>query len=355
MVFAVDKALKHRVILLAGEEDVVRRRALSALNDALGEDAAMESSVFEGGASSVMDWVGAAMTAPFLAGRRLVIVRRVLRQKPEPLSVELPETGLLVLVADDEPGDDDKRSKFVKAKAEWEKAVEAAKGFVVKSVSDPKEIKGLLKDDVATIGKRISSNAIDLLVEMTGGSYSRASEEIQKAAIYVGDEEAITESHLRQVVMPSPEWNVFRLVDAILAGRQRDALRMLRTLLSSASKPEDPTFKRVFPEIARQLRLTWQARICVEAGVQPPNVPQELTALFPAKPNIMSLQPFMIRQSLQLARRVGFPQIAACFGVLSDAEAEIKGLLPNYGVRDTLERMVLRMAEATAPAAALRR
>lgn len=350
MAIDLAKALKHRIVLLSGEEEVVRRRALGDLLGASGADEFDVESV-EAGAQPQQQWIGSACTSPFLSDRRVVVVRKLLREDPPTPLPELPESSLLLLVADDEIATDiDRQKRFDRVKKLWEVAVEKAGGLVHQGLVDPREARKELADAVKEWDKKLATTALDLLLEMTGGSMSRALEELEKAAIYAGAADTITETHVRAVTLASREYNVFRLVEGTLSGRRGEALRHLRTLMDSTNKPEELLFQRLFPEMSRQLRLLWQARICSEAGAQPSSAPPEIARLFASKPNLATQRDYAQRQYMKLARTVGFNQISECLRALADAEAEIKGLRPASGLTDTCERLVMRMADAAAPA-----
>ncbi len=68
---------------------------------------------------------------------------------------------------------------------------------------------------------------------MTGGSLSRSIEELEKLAIYVGESDSIREEDVKVVVVPSREWNVFKLCDAIVRDNAGEAMRQLRILVES--------------------------------------------------------------------------------------------------------------------------
>jgi DNA polymerase-3 subunit delta len=350
----VQKLLKHRLILLAGEEAALRREALQGLLEGLEmtkDDFDLEQ--FDGDSSSPMTWLGSVGTAPFMAPRRVAIVRHVLRcdiDKAKGVDLRsVPESGLLILVADDESGSDDKQSKLKTADRNWRKAVEKAGGAIFDAKNDPKRTKDEVRKRLGATGKTMSDRALDVLVEMSGGSLSRALDELEKLSIYVGDQAQIREGDVRAIVMPSREWNVYRMVDAIVAGDVGEALRQLRILIGSAQKAENAAHSQIVPQVGRALRLLWQARVCVDAGTTPANAPESVRATFPDRPNLASEAPYRQGPLLNNARRVPLERIERAMAILSDTDARLKGALEAFTPVETLERMVLEMAEALAP------
>ncbi|MBQ2202579.1 MAG: DNA polymerase III subunit delta [Clostridia bacterium] len=65
------------------------------------------------------------------------------------------------------------------------------------------------------------------LVDMVGTDAYRLSNEISKLCDYVGDGGAVTAAVLKTVVTPSVEYEVFPMLNALLAGNKKTAMRML--------------------------------------------------------------------------------------------------------------------------------
>lgn len=345
--------LKHRLILIAGDEDILRREALAevmASAEIVPDDFDLET--FSADTSGPVDWFASASTAPFLSPRRTAIVRHLLRGDIEKLKSvnlgKLPESSLLVLVADDEGGSEDKIAKAKTQRKAWEKAVTSAGGLVIACDANPKGVRDALRKRIAASGATLSDRAADTLVEMTGGSLSRALDELEKLVLFVGNSGQIRESDVRNVVVPSQDWNVYKMVDATVGGDVGEALRQLRVLIGTATKAEDAAFSRILPTVSRQLRLLWQARLCIDNNCSPSNAPESIRAMFPDKPNIASESPYRLGSITTIARKVSLPQIQKCFAIIGDTDGRLKGALDSFSAIETLERMVLEMAEAVA-------
>lgn len=341
-----EKAIALRTVLVVGDEELLRRRALEGLMAAASVDKDdFDLEGFEGDESGPEAWIAAAGTSPFLAERRTVVVRHLLRRDPEELRdgalASLPTTSLLILVADEEPNENlQKRAKA------WAKAIEKAKGAVIVCDADPKKAGEALRPELARLGKTMSSAAAGTLIEMTGGSLSRATDELEKLVLYVGDAERIDEAAVRAVVVPSREWNVFAMIDSILDANVPEALRNLRILVGTAAKAADAAHSSILPMASRTLRLTWQARVCLDAGRGPGDATPEIRATFPDKPNLAKESPWRQNRVMASARKTTLPALAACLGALADTDSRLKGAMPNYTPIESLERMVLEMVEA---------
>lgn len=365
MSFVSAKAISAQVVLLSGEEEALRRRALSEIIEMATLDGDFDLQTFEADEAAPLEWIASAGTAPFLSERRTVVVRHLLRREvvgsraaattdeepkapAELLAKEfknLPASALLLLVADEETGDESKQRKLGNNRKAWEKVVKDAGGHVAVFSTDAKQISQSIKKEAERLGKKISDASAESLAEMTGSNFSRAIEELEKLAIYIGDEGTIREADIRSVVLPSREWSVFKLIDAIVDGSVHEALRQLRILVGSQTKAEEAAFSRILPTLSRQLRLMWQARLCVEAKCSPQAAPPQVARLFPDKPNLAKEAPYRQSRLMQQARRVDFEALQRCLQAVTDADAKLKGLLDSFSAMESLEHMVLQMVE----------
>ena len=352
-----EKALTSPLILISGDESALRRLALDQILERLEmkpDDFDLQS--FEGD-SEPIDWVASAGTSPFLAERRVVIVRHLLRCDPDRAKSAikgLPATALLILLADDENGDEDRQRRLASTRKSWEKLVKDAGGQTIDCKIQTGALKDMVRSEFALAEKRITDRALDILSEMCAGSASRALEEVPKLVAYVEPEKVIQESDVREVVMPSREWNVFKLVDSVVDGDVGESLRQLRILVGTPTKAEDAAFRNILPQLTRSLRMIWQARVCADAGVQPANAPESVKASFLSKPNLMTEHEFVRGKAIRAAKRINLVQITQMLRLVSDADAQLKGQLPNFTAMETLEQTVLQMAEVARPKVAAR-
>lgn len=76
-------------------------------------------------------------------------------------------------------------------------------------------------------GVRLDRPEAYQLVDMVGTDAYRLQNEISKLCDYVGDGGAVTAAVLKTVVTPSVEYEVFPMLNALLAGNKKTAMRML--------------------------------------------------------------------------------------------------------------------------------
>lgn len=195
-----------------------------------------------GGETNGMQVVDAARTLPMMVPRRVVLVLhadRLLNPKKESETstkdlealegyVKAPvDTACLVLVAD---ALDKRRSltKWLLAKAA---VVECA------GPADVNEAARWVRDRAAQDGKTIDARAARLVAERTGPDISRLRSDVERLVLYAGENNAITEADVREVVgaaTSQDDWGVTRAIERGAAG---DALRELAMLMDGGAVP----------------------------------------------------------------------------------------------------------------------
>jgi DNA polymerase-3 subunit delta len=349
----VDKVLKNKVVLLSGEEYVPRARTLQILVESASGGDHLDMETFVADSSSPTQWFASAGTTPFLSPRRTVVVRNVLRSDAHKdfNFASLPESALILLVADEEAGDSERQRKFDNSRRAWEKSASAAGASVIAFNVDPKEVLSSIKAEAQTLGKKINDRAAETLRDMTGGSLSRAQEELEKLALYVGEEQQIRDQDVKSVAVASPEWNVFRLVEAMTRGDAGEALRQIKVMVGNNARVDDIALRSILPTLTTQFRLLWQARICIEAKASVHAIPAEVAALFPERPNFAREPEWKQKRIMFAAQSLPFEALTICIEAMADADSRLKGLLPSFSAIDTLERLALEMIGAVQKAA----
>lgn len=351
MKFDCRKALSHRVVLLGGDEETLRRRALHELVQEAsgGDDFDLEHFVAD--VSGPASWIGSCGTAPFLSPRRVSVVRNLLRYDDDITLAgadALPESALLLLVADTEGGDENRQRQFGARLKKWEAEVKRVGGFSYVAHVDESAFGEFIRQEAKALGKTVTPAAVLALQEMTGGSLSAALEELEKLSLFVGSASQITDRDVRAIVLPAREWNVFKLTDAILRGRAGEALEQLKVLVGTGQKIEGPAYSSVLPMLSRQFKLLWQAKAFLDAKASLTSPPSGLVELLPAKTSLLAQKAYPQRLAMESAAHVDFDQLRRCFEVLATAEARMKGLLPLFQAADALEQMILEMTSTFA-------
>ena len=90
--------------------------------------------------------------------------------------------------------------------------------------------------EAALFGAVIDDRTARRLIDMVGTDAYRLRNELGKAAGYVGKGGTVTPETLDTVVTASTEYNAFKMLDALLAGNKKAAMRMLESVLSAGKE-----------------------------------------------------------------------------------------------------------------------
>lgn len=347
-----EKALKKSLVLLTGEDVGLLLRAKTELTRYLSSQGLMEETESFPGQGDPSHWIAAATTLSFFADRRVVFVDNVLLADKKKLEKAdwslLSASGLLILFAGVDSTEYDKVQAFKSQVKAVIKVVEKAGGVVISTDIDPSKLGTELQAAAQAAGKKLSPRAAMVLQEMTGNASGDALNELEKLITYVGSAGEIKEADVAAIVIPSREWNVFQLVDGVTRGNPGLAMTQLHTLISTPGSLSDNAFRALFPMISRQMSLLWQAKIGIEMKVNWDRPSEDFLSKLPEKPKVTELNGYRRTPLLEVAKRVDFPQLARSFELLANADSELKGALPAFSVTESLERLVIELAETFA-------
>jgi len=185
--------------------------------------------------TSAAEIVSEAQTFPFLAERRVILVRYAERYESESHGealwayLESPcETTVLLLVASHM----DKRTKF-------SKLCEKAAQIVECPELNTRQAGAWVRRTVETLEKTIRSDAVDELIERAGLHLSDLNNGVRVAAAYVGDRTEICREDVVQACADVAEEEVWALSDAIAASETGAALKALRRLVDFGKEPDE--------------------------------------------------------------------------------------------------------------------
>jgi DNA polymerase III delta subunit len=355
------KAASARCVLLKGTDGILVGQALSEVLQLHKASADATPESFSADSRPPSDWLGLVSSASFFSDLQVVVVRSVGRTNPakiwsakegkaHPFAQELlglPDFARLILVAEEEMGTPERAAAVKDAGEKWGKLVEAGGGYVASLEVDAKDTAALIEKTAKERGLSLSKSAAQKLSLMTGGQAGLALAELEKASIYVHPRKDIRESDLDQVVVPEPDYNIFQLAEAIVRGEPGKALKELAvaTDVPPASLPGE-AIGRILPAIHRQVKLVWQARVCIEARCSPSDPPEQVLKTFPDRPALHKERDWVQQKSMTLAQGVNLKALSVCLKELASADARLKGVLPSFSAKETLESMVLAMSDA---------
>jgi DNA polymerase-3 subunit delta len=310
--------------ILAGPDEFSLQEKLDEIENGLGdaELTAVNTALLEGEQLTLNQLRDVCYAAPFLASKRLVMVKgllarfdvekkrgkRMRRSIGSKVKTEshwqsisrclktIPDTTVLVLIE----GRIESNNPLFK---------EIAPMAIVKSfpLLTSSNLRSWIRSRVKDRGGSISPQAIELLAELVGGNLSALAQEIEKLFLYTNGR-VIEEDDVRLLVSWVKEANVFAMVDAVLEHQASEAMLLLRQLLNGGVPPPYLVLM-----IARQLRLVVLAKELIAQGASLAEMGKQL-----------GLSGYPLRKTLKQAREHSMRQLELAYGKLLDADVAFK-------------------------------
>ena len=204
----------------------------------------MNFSAYEGKNINPKELIDLAETLPFFAEKRLILIENsgFFKNQAEELAAYLktvPETTCFVFVEEEV----DKRSKMYKAAKNAGSVVEFARQ---KEELLTRWITGRIRRE----GKKITNQAMQLFLSMTGSDMENIDKELEKLLCYCMDKNGIYPEDVESVCSGQINNRIFDMVNAIAAKDQKQALLLYYDLLELKEPP-----MRILFLIARQFQI----------------------------------------------------------------------------------------------------
>lgn len=219
---------------------------------------------------------GALRAAPFLARKRLVVLKNLLSEgrRKGPLevfqsSLEVFQSslrdatslsdGTTILVVSEDEGKP-KKWKYPEAKAAWEYLEKHAQAEQFKPLSGAK-LEAAIATQAKAHGLTMEKDAAELLAMLCAGDLGQSEQELQKLTAFCGQRPATAED-VQAVCIDSAQASIFAFLDA-LGNKDRTAL--MRTL---ADQLEDSEPTQLLARIGAHLRGLLAMTLAGEAGAR---------------------------------------------------------------------------------------
>jgi DNA polymerase-3 subunit delta len=256
----------ERIFVIAGKEDSLINIECDRLLAELLEPQQRTTGLFnadpaEVSASDILDEL---RTLPFLTKKRVVVIKGA--DKFISANRELLEryfdspcpTGILVLTVSSWPGNTRLAKKLPKV------------GTLI-NVTQPKAWQlpqRLIEYAGDAHAKKLSKEAAELLIELTGDDLGRLYGEIDKLALFAGEQKTITAEHVESLIGHNRLFNAFAVIDAVTAGNVAQAVDRLRTMFAEDKSAE----YTVVGAFAFHFRRMFKAKVMLEEGVRPADI-----------------------------------------------------------------------------------
>jgi DNA polymerase-3 subunit delta len=259
--------------ILWGEDEYSRQEALEEIKSKLGDISLLSTntSVMDGNKLSVNELRACAETMPFLAEKRLVIIKGLLERFESKTSGNKTKKVNSGLKQDDTQALADcinnlpKSTILILTDNIESKKNSLQNNILYKSISEKAEIrifpqmKGTklfqwVQARVTQKGGSISRQATDIIIGLIGGDLHTMSNEINKLVAYTAGR-MIEEKDVRMVVSAAQEADIFVMVDAIIDHKAESAVQILQSLLRNGVAPA-----QILVLLARQVQMMVQLR-----------------------------------------------------------------------------------------------
>ena len=265
-------------------------------------DLALEK--LDGEEASVGQIIGAVESLPFLASRKMVVVRDLSLNKESYESferiIDRVNDATDLIIVEHKP---DKRSAFYKL-------LKQSTDFHQYDEMDENQLADWLmsfaKDKAATI---IRSDAV-YLIQRVGNSQVKLKNELEKLIQY---NPQVSRQSIELLTDENPSSTVFNLIDSIFSGNLKQALRIY----------DEQRKQKVEPQAIHGM-LVWQMHAIAIASTAPSNAkPVQI-----AKDS--SLSPFVVQKSQRIANKMGQSKIVECMKLLRDIDRRSKRETLDY-------------------------
>ena len=299
------------VYLFSGPEEFIKLEALSRLREKLLPPGleALNDAVMEGvTAQQITD---AAETMPMMCDRRIVTVRDWApllsgKSKNEEQEVarmqrwlENPAPGCVLVFYMRQSADGKKKLTSALRK----RAVAVDFEFL----SDA-ELSRWCAKKLKARGKRINARALNALTFMAGRELTRLNGELDKLCAYLGDRDEITEDDVRAIVSASLEYNVFELMNHLLAGDMLKAQQTVNSLLQDGQTPIG-----ILAMLTRQIRQMTHMKCALDAG-EPAQAVQER----------LKMHPYAARQTARQCAKLSQAWLRSLYETCADYDFAVK-------------------------------
>jgi DNA polymerase-3 subunit delta len=309
---------KPVVYIFHGDDEFAIGQALTEFESQMGDSptAAMNTTSLDGRNLNLDELIQVTRTIPFLAERRLVVLRDPLgclksstdRENFKSILENTPATTALVIQITKPLVDPRNRRK---GQTHWlEKWSETQEGRVyLREYLLPKgpQMANWIRTQAKERGGEFSHQAAALLGSYVGDDPRLASQEIEKLLNYVNNQRPVEPDDVEYLVPYAGETSIFDMVDALGERNGGKAQRLLHHLL----EVDDPL--RLFGMVVRQFRLLLMTRELLDSGHREREIA-----------SILKSPPFVVRKLISQVRNFSLAQLEIIYHKLLDMDEAIK-------------------------------
>ncbi|MEE8824867.1 DNA polymerase III subunit delta [Lentilactobacillus sunkii] len=302
------------VYLILGDQSYLSQQIKDAFTKIIPEsERSMNIGSYDMEDTSISAAVEDAISVPFFGERRLVMINRPyfltgmrtkskVEQNVDDFLEYLKhpeESTVMVIFAPYEKLDS--RKKVTKALKKVAVTVEIGK-------LRENEIKKLVTEKITAAGYNIDHDALDRMVELTGGKLTAMMSDLPKLLLYNNDSKEIGIDSVNGLVSRSMEQNVFDLVNSVLQKNPKQSMDIYHQLILENDEPI-----RINAVLIQQFRLLLQVMILQKHGYSQGNLAATL-----------KVHPYRVKLAMQTVRKFNYDQLRDAYIGLVDTERQMK-------------------------------
>ncbi|GAA0340971.1 DNA polymerase III subunit delta [Bacillus carboniphilus] len=207
-----------------------------------------------------------ARTLPFLGERRVVVIEKpffltgekknnvpehTLDQLEEYIKDPNPSTIFIIYAQYDKLDERKKLTKLLRKEAEVVEA-KPLSGY---------HLEQWIKEQVDVAKLHMDQRAIETLMQLGGTQLSTLNKEIEKLALYAGEQNRVSAEEVELLVSKSLETNIFSFVDKVVRKDTKQSFMILTDLLKQKEEPI-----KIVALLASQFRLIYQVKSYSQKG-----------------------------------------------------------------------------------------
>ncbi|MFH0771870.1 MAG: DNA polymerase III subunit delta [Candidatus Omnitrophota bacterium] len=320
--------MNGRIFIFLGKENFLKEEALEELKKKTfsGTEADLNYTVFYAGELESCEFYEAVNIQPFLSQRRLVVIKDIedlsdaAKNSVISYAKNPNESTILALTSDLEIKDlDSRKDDFFSEISKYaeKRAFDRLKG---------QRLFDYLARSAALDNKRITKEAVCLLVEKLDNDLRNLKAALEGLITYIGDAEEIGKEDVEALVGKSAGESVFNLTKAVCGGQAAVSLSILADLLRDSVSPES-----VIGAIGAEFRRLLKVKYLIAQGRTQWQIQNELKLSQPAAAEAIGAV-----NSLRLS------DIKRNFSYLSKADSDCKSR--DLDKRAILESLIVRLA-----------
>jgi len=313
------------VYLFSGEEEYLKEDALRRIKEALIKPEFLQFNydLLSGKEISGTELLNKLLTLPIGQGKRLIVIRDAQKLNPSVKEriieyLKNPSQDACLVLWTPKV---DLRKRFY---ATIEKQ---GKSVTFYSLRD-KELFLWVRDYLFRRKKKISADALDLLMERVGNNLGEMAGELEKLLICIGKRNEINLEDVENLVGAVKTYTIFALIDAIGKKREKEALGILSRMMEEGTSATEILYM-----IVRQFRLLLRTRNLLEKKFSENKIIQAL-----------AIRPFVVKNLVSQVRNFSLEKLIESFENLLQAEIEIKSSIKTP--RMVLELLILKLCSS---------